>query len=125
MEFEDKIQFNASPHEIYELIIDEKKHREFSNAYVEIDRKTGGKYNCYNSIFGEIISLEQGRKIIYTWRGNDWLKGHYATVYFAFKEIPERTLIEFKLKDIPDIEPFCNIDWKAGWEAAYWKPIRE
>ena len=125
MDFEDKVQFNAYPHEIYELIVDEKKHQEFSNAYVKIERKIGGKCNWYNSMFGEIISLEQDRKIIHTWRDNDWPEGHYAAVYFVFKNIPEGTLIEFKLKDIPDIEPFCNIDWKAGWEVAYWKPIRE
>jgi activator of HSP90 ATPase len=124
MDFEDEIYLNASPHEIYELIIDDKKHQEFSNAYVEIERKIGGKCNWYNSMFGEIVALEQDKQIVHTWRGNDWPEDHYATVHFVFKEVQEGTLIEFKLKDIPDVEPFSIINWKAGWEVAYWKPIR-
>ena len=59
MDFEDEIQFNASPHEVYELIIDENKHQEFSNGYVRIERKIGGSCNWYNSMFGEIHVLEQ------------------------------------------------------------------
>ena len=45
MDFETDIHFNASPHEVYELILDEKKHQEFSNAHVQIDRSIGGKCN--------------------------------------------------------------------------------
>ena len=125
MDFEDEIKFNASPHEVYELIIDEKKHQQFSNSYVEIEREIGGKCNWYNSMFGEILVLEQDKQIIHTWRGNDWPVDHYATVHFDFKEIPDGTLIEFKLEDIPDVEPLNTIDWEKGWETAYWKPMRE
>ncbi len=114
MDFEDEIQFNAPPHEVYELIIDEKKHKEFSKNFVEIERKVGGRCNWYNSMFGEIVVLEQDRCIVHTWRGNDWPEGQYATVQFVFKEVPEGTLIEFRIKNIPDAEPFSNINWKAG-----------
>ncbi len=114
MDFEDEIQFNAPPHEVYELIIDEKKHKEFSKNFVEIERKVGGRCNWYNSMFGEIVVLEQDRRIVHTWRGNDWPEGQYATVQFVFKEVPEGTLIEFRIKNIPDAEPFSNINWKAG-----------
>ncbi len=125
MDFEDEILFNVSPHEVFELIIDERKHQEFSNSYVEIPRKVGGNCNWYNSMFGEIVELVQDKRIVHTWRGNDWPENHYAIVYFDFIEISEGVLIQFKLKDIPDVEPFNTIGWKKGWEVAYWKPMRE
>ena len=125
MDFEDKIQFNASPHEVYELILDEKKHQEFSKVNVKIQRKIGGKCNWYNSMFGEIIKLEQDKRIVHTWRGNDWPKDHKVTVCFDFESITGGTLLHFKLKNIPNVKSFNKINWKAGWEIAYWKPIRE
>ena len=71
MDFEDKVQFSASPHEIYELIVDEKKNQYFSNSYVKIERMICRKCNWYNSMFDEIISLKKDKKIIHIWRGKD------------------------------------------------------
>lgn len=125
MNFEIDIHFTASPHEVYELILDDKKHQEFSNAPVEIDRRVGGKCNWYNSMFGEIVELIQDKRIVHTWRGNDWPENHYAKIYFDFEKDQEGTIIHFKQTNIPDKEPFTNIDWGAGWETAYWKPMRK
>ena len=125
MDFENDVHFNASPNEVYELILDEKKHQEFSKGYVEIDRKIGGQCNWYNSMYGEIVELIQDKRIVHTWRGNDWPKDHYATVTINFEQDQEGTLIHFKLTNIPDKEPFKSVNWKAGWETAYWKPMRE
>ncbi len=51
-----EVTFCASPKEVYEALIDSKKHSEYTNAAAEIDRKVGGKFAVYEGITGEITS---------------------------------------------------------------------
>ncbi|MHA2251774.1 MAG: SRPBCC domain-containing protein, partial [Candidatus Kariarchaeaceae archaeon] len=117
--------FDATPHEVYELIVDEKKHAEFSKGYVKLSREVGGKCNWYNSMFGEIIEVIPDEKIIHTWRGNDWPENHFATILFEFHARKDGTELRFLMENIPNVEPFNKTPWREGWNTAYWKPMKE
>ena len=132
-----KITFKASPHDVYEALLDEKKHSAFTGSKAKIGRKVGGKYSVYDGwITGANIELVQDKKIVQTWIPSDeeWPKKHESVVTFEFKHIKDGknckdgkdgkdcTELNFIHSEIPD-------DWvdelTKGWEEYYWKPMKK
>lgn len=115
--------FKASPHEVYEMLMDAKKHSEFTGGDAQISRKVGGKFTIYDGeIEGENLELVPDKKIVQTWRYSDWPQGHYSTATFSLEEADGGTRLTFTQKDVPD-DKYEEI--KQGWKDYYWKPMKE
>ena len=114
--------FKASPHEVYEALMDSKKHAQFTGAPAKILREIGGKFKVYGDyIDGENIELVPDTKIVQTWHGSEWPKGHYSTVIFLLKKVKEETQLDFTHEGVP--EEHCeNID--KGWVEHYWNKMK-
>lgn len=84
------VVFKASPHDVYEALMDSKKHSKFTGAKAIISREVGGKINAYDGyIEGVNVELVPDKKIVQKWRGSDWPEGHYSTATFEL-EIRQR-----------------------------------
>jgi uncharacterized protein YndB with AHSA1/START domain len=71
----------ATPREVYEALMDSRKHSKFTGAKTSISRKVGGRCSVYgNYIQGINLDLVLNKRIVQAWRGNDWPKGHYCIV---------------------------------------------
>ncbi len=115
--------FKASPHEVYEALMDAKKHSEFTGGTAKISRKVGGKFTLYDGeMDGKNLELELDKKIVQTWRYSDWPEGHYSTVTFALEKLDGGTKLTFTQKDVPD-DKYEEI--KQGWKDYYWGPMKE
>jgi len=75
--------FKASPHAVYEILMDSKKHSVLAGDEAKISRKVGGKFNVGSYIEGVQLELVPDSKIVQTWRYEDWPKGHYSKATFA------------------------------------------
>ena len=63
------IIFKASPNQVYEALMDSKKHAKFTGDKAEISREVGGKISAYGGfIEGENLELVQDKKITQKWR---------------------------------------------------------
>jgi len=73
--------FDASPHHVYEMLMDEKKHARFTGGAAQISRDVGGAF-VTNSGYstGTTRELVQDTKIVQTWRASDWPDDHYSTL---------------------------------------------
>jgi activator of HSP90 ATPase len=121
--FRQTVTFKATPHEVYEALMDEKKHGQFTGSEAKIIRKPGGKFKIYDGeIEGENIELVPDKKIVQTWRYSDWPEGVYSTITFIFEAIEKGTRITFTQKGVPD-DKFEDI--KQGWKDYYWSPMKE
>ncbi len=119
----ESVIFKASPHDVYETLMDSKKHSEFTSDKAEISREVGGKFSAYGGwIEGENLELVPDKKIIQKWRGDDWPKGVYSKVIFLLEESRDGTKLVFTHEGIP--EEFFE-DIKKGWEDFYWKPMKK
>jgi uncharacterized protein YndB with AHSA1/START domain len=88
--------FKASPHEVYEALMDSKKHANFTGDKATISRKIGGKFSTFDGYSeGTNLELIPDSKIMQTWRASDWPEGHYSKVTFSLKEIPTGTRLTF------------------------------
>jgi activator of HSP90 ATPase len=114
--------FKASPHAVYEILMDEKQHAAFTGGKAKISRETGGKFSIYDGdIQGVNIELVPDKKIVQSWRYSDWPKGHYSRVTFLLEPSVKGTHLIFTQTDIPDSK-FEDI--KQGWKDFYWLPIK-
>lgn len=117
------ITFKASPHDIYETLMDSDKHSHLTGDKADISRKVGGKFTAFNGYSeGVNIELVQDKKIVQTWRASDWSEGRYSKITFSLKEFEGGTLLTFTQTGVPEEQ--CE-DIYQGWWDYYWKPIKE
>ena len=71
----------ATPREVYEALMDSRKHSKFTGARARMSRKIGGRFTAFGMyIQGINLDLVLNKRIVQAWRGNDWPKGHYCVV---------------------------------------------
>ena len=63
------VTFKASPHDVYEALMDSKKHAAFTGGKASISRLVGGAIMAYDDyIAGKNVELVPDRKIVQDWR---------------------------------------------------------
>lgn len=114
--------FRAAPHEVYEALMDSKKHAKFSGDTAKISRKVGGRISAYGGwIEGRNIKLVKDKLIVQEWRGSDWPKGHYSIAKFMLKAAPGGTKLMFSQTGVP-ADMYKDIS--DGWKEFYWEPMK-
>ena len=117
------VVFSASPHVIYEMLMDSKKHAKFTEAPAKISKKIGGIFTAYDGyIEGKNVELVPDKKIVQTWRGNEWPEKHYSVVSFKLQQLGEKTKLIFTQKGVP--EEHYNSIFK-GWIEHYWEKMKK
>ena len=117
------VNFIASRHEVYELLMDAKKHAELTGSDVKLSRKAGDKFSIYGGeIEGVNLELVPDAKIVQSWRYSDWPKGHYSRAAFSLKDVEGGTRLTFIQEHVPD-EHYEDI--KQGWRDNYWNPMKK
>jgi activator of HSP90 ATPase len=114
--------FKATPHEVYELLMDSRKHSKFTGAPASISRSVGGKFSAYGGdLSGTNLELRPDKKIVQSWRSDDWPAGHYSRASFTLKKIKGGTRLSFYQSGVPNAH-YAGI--KQGWIDYYWKPMK-
>ncbi|MBI2829707.1 MAG: SRPBCC domain-containing protein [Chloroflexi bacterium] len=117
------VTFKVSPHEVYEALMDSKKHSEFTASKAIISRKIGGKWTAFDgSLEGVNLELIPDEKIVQSWRGSDWLEGYYSKVTFSLRKNDGGTQLTLTHSGIPE-EHYEDI--KQGWHDYYWDPMKQ
>ena len=117
--------FNASPHDVYELLMDSDNHTRFTGAKATISREIGGSFTAYDgALSGTILELVPDSKIVESWRGSDegWVEGHFSTATFTLEAIDGGTRLIFVQTGVPEAS-YEQIN--KGWQTYYWPKMRE
>ncbi len=115
--------FNAPAHEVYEALMDQKKHAQFTEGEAKISRKVGGEFSISDGeIRGKNLELIQDKKIVQSWRYSDWPEGEYSTATFSLEETDGKTRLTFVQTGVPDDH---YEDIKQGWKDYYWGPMKQ
>ena len=95
--------FNVPPHEVYEALMDSKKHAAFTGSRARISREVGGEYMAYDGyITGRNVELVPDQKIVQDWRAVDWPEDVYSRITFELTPAPEGTRLDFTHEDLPE-----------------------
>jgi uncharacterized protein YndB with AHSA1/START domain len=94
--------FKASPRQVYDMLMDSKKHRSLSGQPAKISRKVGGKFTAWGShISGFNLALKPGQKIVQAWRATGWWPDHYSVAIYEIAKTRGRTRLKFTQIGIP------------------------
>ncbi len=114
--------FKVGPHAVYEALMDSRKHAKFTGAPASISRKVGGAFAAFGgSLSGTNLELRRDKKIVQSWRADDWPVGHFSRATFSLKPVKGGTRLSFYQSGVPD-EHYAGI--KQGWIDYYWKPMK-
>jgi activator of HSP90 ATPase len=117
------VTFKVIPHEVYEALMDSKKHAAFSGGAARISREVGGEFMAYDDyITGRNIELVPDKKIVQDWRAVDWAEDYYSRITFELTPIPEGTRLDFTHEDLPE---GTEEEFTQGWIDNYWEPMKK
>jgi activator of HSP90 ATPase len=117
------VRFSATPIDVYEMLMDTKKHQSLSGEMAVISREVGGAFTAWGDhIAGFNLALKPGERIVQAWRAKDWWPDHYSIVTFNLSEANGGTELQFTQIGVP---PHRFDGHSNGWVQAYWKPMQE
>lgn len=118
-----EIVFKASAHDIYEALMDSKKHSQFTGSPAKIGRAAGGSFSTFGGYAtGKNLELVRDKKIVQRWIASDWPEGSDSTVTFVLKPIKGGTKLVFTHKNVPAdfVDSISDV-----WKTYYWKPMKK
>jgi len=116
------ITIDARPHDVYEMLMDEKKHTQLTRGTASISRDIGGVVSTKNGYSsGRIIELVPGSKIFQSWCAADWPKNLSSTITISLFYISGKTKLSFVQRGVP-AQQYEEI--KLWWRDRYWHPIK-
>ncbi len=112
----------ATPHDVCETIMDSKLHSKLARQPTKVSRRVGGAFKVGHDLEGKNLKLTKDRRIVQTWRANNWPKGTYSKATFAFARAAGATRVTFTQTGVPDL--FYG-EIARGWRDYYWNPLRK
>src|SRR6516165_4697335 len=117
------ITFKASPRQVYDMIMDSKKHQSLSGEKAKISQRVGGKFTAWGShLSGINLVLKPGKKIVQAWRATGWWPDHYSIAIFDISKVKGGSKLKFTQIGIP---PHRYSGHYRGWIETYWTPMKE
>ena len=112
----------ATPHDVFETIMDAKRHSALVGGQpVKLSRRAGGAFSVGRDLEGRTLATTKDRRIVQSWRANNWPRGVYSKATFAFAKAPGGTKITFTQTGVPSV--FYK-EIATGWRDYYWTSLR-
>ena len=117
-----EIDFNASPQQLYEALLDAKQFTEFSGRPAEINRE-GGVFSLFKGhIVGRNVELVPNQRIVQAWRVVTWPEGAYSIARFELKPQGSGTRLVLDHIGFPE---GLHDHLAQGWEENYWSLLKK
>jgi len=118
-----RVTFKASPRQVYDVLMNSRKHQSLSGEKAKISQKVGGHFTAWGGhISGINLVLKRGKKIVQAWRATGWWPDHYSIAIFDIDRAKSGSTLRFTQIGIP---PHRYSGHYRGWIETYWKPMKE
>ena len=120
---EQTVFFEAAPEEIYDALLDPRKHSEFTGSPATTSAKESSKFTAWEGyIVGKNLQLVRGKKVVQEWKTTEWPDGYPASrlelTLTAKKGGTELKMVHSKVPE----EQVAS--YAGGWKSAYWDPLK-
>jgi activator of HSP90 ATPase len=115
--------FQAKPAEVYEALVDPKRHSKFTGSRATGKPKVGERFTAWDGyISGKHLALKPGERIVQEWRTSEWPEGHPPSIVeITLKEFGNGTRLRMVHSKVPaeQVESY-----RQGWIDFYWAPLK-
>jgi len=115
----------APPAAVYAMYLDPRAHEAITGAPVEIAAREGARFYAFGgALSGRVLHLVPGKRIVQTWRSNEFAKGDPDSL-LVLTLLPKgrtRTLLDLQQLNVPGCD-YAGIS--QGWERYYFAPWRD
>jgi activator of HSP90 ATPase len=120
---EQKVFFKAAPEDIYEALLDPKKHSDFTGSPATTSAKKGATFTAWDGyVSGKNVELEKGKKIVQEWKTTERPDGYPASrLELALTAKKGGTELEMMHSKVPAEQV---ADYSSGWKTSYWEPLK-
>jgi len=119
-----EIYFDADPDEVYETLVNEKKHSEITGAAAAGTSKEGGEFSAWDGyIHGRNLKLVKGKKIVQEWATADWpANAGPSRLTLTMKRKNGGTLLKMIHAKVPADQAGL---YDEGWKDNYWELMKQ
>jgi len=119
----EEVEFQVTPHRVYEALLDSKQFTAFSGVPGEIHREAGGAFSLFDGqILGRNVELVPDRRIVQAWRAASWPEGVYSIARFELEGRGSGTRLVFDHTGFP---AGLRDSLASGWQAHYFGPLKK
>ncbi len=110
--------------QVYDAILDGKKHSKMTGSKATGDATVGGKFTAWDGyISGTNLELEPGKRILQDWQTSEWPEGAPPSqLEWTFAEKDGGTEVTMVHSKVPAAQADS---YKQGWIDYYWTPMKE
>lgn len=115
---------SVRPEEVYDALIDPKKHATFTGAKATCNPRPGGRFTAWdNYISGKNLELVRGKKIVQEWKTTEWPEDYSSSILeFTFTRKQDGT----ELRMVHSKVPASQVEeYREGWHSSYWRPLKD
>jgi uncharacterized protein YndB with AHSA1/START domain len=118
------IFIQASPDEVYDALVDPKKHSEFTGSPATSEMRVGGKFTAWDDyITGKHLELVRAKKIVQEWKTTEWPNGYPPSrLQFTLSRMKGGTELKMFHSKVPAEQV---AEYREGWVESYWDPLKE
>lgn len=118
------VTIKAAPAQVYEALMDSKKHAGVTGSPADIVPRVGGKFRAWNGyITGKNLELVKGKKIVQEWITTAWPKGYPPSrLEIILVKKGKGTLLTMVHSKVPAEQ---KDDYAEGWTNFYWEPLKK
>ncbi|MDA4122110.1 MAG: SRPBCC family protein [Thaumarchaeota archaeon] len=113
----------ATPHQVYDALLDPEKHSAFTGSPATTNSKVGVEFNAWDGyITGKNLELAKDKKIVQEWETTGWPEG-YPRSRLELTLTPKKGGTELKM--VHSNVPAEQVkSYTGGWHESYWDPLK-
>ncbi len=117
------VAIRATPVEVYDALVNAKKHAAFTGAKATSSNKEGGKFTAWDGyITGKYLILTPGRKIVAEWSTREWPSEYPPSlIEFTFERAESGMRLTMVQSQVPAVQA---PNYRQGWKDYYWAPLK-
>jgi activator of HSP90 ATPase len=120
---EQKIILQALPDEVYDALLNPRRHSEFTGSKATGKARVGEEFTGRDGyISGKNLELERGKRIVQEWVTSDWPEGYPPSrLEFKLREVDGKTELTMLHSNIPAQQ---EEELEQSWIDYYWEPLK-
>jgi len=112
-------RFRTTPHALFEMYLDSKKHSKSTGMTAHVSRKPGGRFRVFAGMLeGKNLLIVSDSQIVQLWRAAHWKKEDWSILILTFSKVAGGAQVDLVHVGVP---AYDHKGVRKGWPKYYWR----